>query len=382
MPATPNGLVPRQAWLSVASTPAGDIYLAGSDHKTNSALYRLRAGEDQLSYVGDARAASEAVHNWLPGETAEKFHVRPLFFRGRVYVVTTDYSGADEGYLKRRGFHWYAFDEKSEKIFDLSTGEPKGVGGEHASLFAMALDEKRGLLYGHDAPRGFLYCYDTATGKTRNIGRPPSCPDGIYMPGRYLWVNRAGRVYFTLSKCASVQYYDPKTGGFGERTEVEISSKEYPNNVFRTGTRSLDGKHVYVSDREGWIWRYDMETDGFERLGQAVGAGQQHNSKKTLKMRAFNVSADERKIYFINDGADDSAFWEWDIASKTTRRLCGLGQLDPRLGAKEYFNHCGNDTWDNNGCLYFCSFGSDTSETTDLILSRLDPVKLKVQLGV
>src|SRR4051812_38527375 len=65
--ATPNGLTPNCAWSGAASTPSGDIYFTASDHLTNSALYRLPRGTNptavpgsQLSYVGDARAASEA----------------------------------------------------------------------------------------------------------------------------------------------------------------------------------------------------------------------------------------------------------------------------------------------------------------------------------
>ncbi|PTY04203.1 hypothetical protein DB347_20100 [Opitutaceae bacterium EW11] len=359
----------------------GDIYVAGSDHRTNSALYFLKNGDDTLTYVGDARAASEEVANWQPAETAEKFHVRPTFFRGRVYVATSDYSRADGGYLKRRGFHWYAYDEGNRQLVDLSSVEPGGVGGAHASIFALAVDAKNGLLYGHDSPRGHLYRYDIEKGKTTNLGRPSSLPEGFYMPGRYIWVNRDGRVYFTISKCEYVQYYDPHTG-FGERKDVSISDQRYPNNVFRTGTRSLDGRYVWVADREAHIWRYDDATDKFAYLGQAVGEGARNNSKTTLKIRCFNVSADGKKLYLINDDAQECCLWEYDLISQKTQKLCALGEFDERLGAKEYINHCGNDTWDGVGNFYFCSFGGDTSESTDLIFSRLNPVRMKVSLGI
>jgi hypothetical protein len=75
------------------------------DHVSNSALYRLRAGNQAFTYVGDARSASEAAGNWRAGETAEKFHTRPTWHLGKVYIATMDYSRLDGGYLERRGFH-------------------------------------------------------------------------------------------------------------------------------------------------------------------------------------------------------------------------------------------------------------------------------------
>jgi hypothetical protein len=83
-PDTPNGLKPIQSWSGAGPAPRGEIYVAGMDHSTNAALYRLRQGDDPaaapgpvLSYVGDARSASEAVGTWEAGEVAEKSHPRP-----------------------------------------------------------------------------------------------------------------------------------------------------------------------------------------------------------------------------------------------------------------------------------------------------------------
>jgi hypothetical protein len=120
LPSTENGLEPTQCWFSIACAPDGGMYIGASDHKTNSALYRIDTKTEELICVGDAKSASEAVNNWLPTETAEKFHVRPIYYKGRIYVATTDYSYLDEGYLKKRGFHWYAYDIDSKKFIDLS----------------------------------------------------------------------------------------------------------------------------------------------------------------------------------------------------------------------------------------------------------------------
>jgi hypothetical protein len=40
------------------------------DHVANAALYRLKWRVGKLQFVGDARSASEAVKNWMPGAMA------------------------------------------------------------------------------------------------------------------------------------------------------------------------------------------------------------------------------------------------------------------------------------------------------------------------
>src|ERR1017187_1243689 len=55
VPSTPSGMVPCQSWFSIGSSPDGDIFITGCDHKTNSALYRLSHVDLQLHYAGDAR---------------------------------------------------------------------------------------------------------------------------------------------------------------------------------------------------------------------------------------------------------------------------------------------------------------------------------------
>ena len=131
LPDTPNGLHPTQSWHATGSTPDGDIYVGGMDHVSNSALYRLKTREETLELVGDARSASEAAKNWMPGETAQKFHTRPLWHRGKVYVATMDRSDLDDGYLSRRGFHWYAYDPAVKSFTDLSASEPGGSAVPH-----------------------------------------------------------------------------------------------------------------------------------------------------------------------------------------------------------------------------------------------------------
>src|SRR5258707_8113106 len=166
LPDTPNGLKPIQSWHSTGSSPDGDIYVGGMDHATNSALYRLDARACMLRYLGDARAASETAGNWRPGETAQKFHTRPLWFDGKVYVATLDSSTLDDVYLRRRGFHWYAYDPAQDRFADLSATEPGGVGAARMGLVTLAADPARNLIYGAAIPTAEIFRYDVARGRT------------------------------------------------------------------------------------------------------------------------------------------------------------------------------------------------------------------------
>lgn len=375
LPASADGWRPTQAWLSVGATPDGTVLVGASDHTTNSALYRV-APNGAVRLVGDARSASMAAGNWSAGETAEKFHVRPTYFRGKAYIATADFTGGDDGYLKRRGFHWYAYDQAADRFSDLSRDEPGGVGGAHASVVALTVAAERGLLYGLDTPRGLLFRYDVARRATTNLGRPPFFTADRCMPCRYIWVGGGGRVYLSVSTVECVVVYDP-VHGWERRPEWRIAVGPDGAKVFRTGTESADRRWVYLADVDGRFYRYDRETDTFGELGQASTTAGQFLRDGHLKLRALNVSRDGERLYFINDNAPVAAFWEWDIAHRTTRRLCLLSELDSRLGAPRYPIHCGNESWDNAGHLYFCAFGEDPAHPVELLLCRLDPERLR-----
>src|SRR5262249_26334803 len=126
LPNTGDGLIPTQSWDAVGSSPSGAIYASGMDHVSNAALYPFRPSSGTLACVGDARSASEAANNWLPGEAVQKFHTRPLWYKGKVYVATLNYSNLDPNYLQARGAKWYVYDEAVGLFTDLSAAEPGG----------------------------------------------------------------------------------------------------------------------------------------------------------------------------------------------------------------------------------------------------------------
>jgi hypothetical protein len=387
-PDTRNGLQPNQSWFSVAGSPDGTIYASACDHETNSALYRVRPGSNTLELIGDAKSASERADNWLPEETAEKFHVRPLWHDGRVYIATADYSNQDDAYLEHRGYHWYAYDEQRRRFLDLSPSEPAGVGAEHISMFSTALDPARGIIYGLGSPNSNLYQYDIATGLTTDLGRSPELTRPYYNPGRFLWVDHTGSVYTTVGNSGPLAADEPGAPkyvlswvpgqGWKPRTDWPIGE------MLRTGQRSLDGKRVYILDYPLRLYVFNEDDQSFTQIAQGK-LTDQHVSPRTknVRVRATQLSANERKIYFVNDSAPVNSLWEWDFASgEEPRELTTIEAIDPRLDAR-YNAFTGHDSWDNWGRFSVTGFGGEGFPVTPYVyLVRIDPVRVKAALGL
>ncbi|MBN1523224.1 MAG: hypothetical protein JW904_01970 [Spirochaetales bacterium] len=381
LPATPNGLEPTQVWFSIGGAPDGGIYIGASDHTTNSALYRIDVATEKLELVGDAKSASRAANNWLENETAEKFHMRPIYYKGRVYVATTDYSDLNDRYVQKRGFHWYAYDTATKQFLDLSATEPGGVAGKHASIMATALDEPRGLLYGLETPRGHLFQYDIAKGSTKDLGRPDFLDSKYYNAGRYIWCDNEGRVYFTLSRVDTVMCWDPKTG-FSTKKDWILRSKYSSDKNIRIGQWTKDGQRCYVADYEANFYLFDNKDKSFIWIGQGEGESSHFSRGRAFRIRVLNVTDDESTLYFANDDSEQFSLFEFDLEIKETRRLCYLSQIDSRLGDHAFYNRAGNDSWDSKGRFYIASFGQELGgETTEVIVTRIDPEAVKEYLN-
>jgi hypothetical protein len=98
----------------------------------------------------------------------------------------------------------------------------------------------------------------------------------------------------------------------------------------------------------------------------------------------MNLSANSQKIYFANDTAPVVSLFEWDWQrTQTPLEIKRLSELSAKLTAEAYTGTTGHDAWDNEGRMYFTSFGGeDVLPTPDVALVRIDPVRLKASLGI
>jgi Ca2+-binding RTX toxin-like protein len=360
MPVTPNGLRPVMSWNAIMGASDGSIYVSGSDHVTNAAMYRIADDGDQkgIWYIGDARSASEAAGNWI-NETAEKFHTKPLEYDGNIYVATTDYSNVDDGYLQKRGFHWYAYNTAGETFEDLSASEPGGVGAEHLQIMTTAVDPDRGVIYGLAVPTGELFAYDVDQGVTSNLGRPDAWNRDYVYAARAMWIDTSGKVYFSAGHpdpwpsnrgpydqtiFGHIYYYDPETGMFGERPDWRLGK-----SAIDAGEFFPDIGKGYFFDALGGIFEFDEAAQSFEQLDQIPG------SKPYTWMT--QISEDRTKAYlgvsFINNPQSEAQIFEFDFAARTLDKFADAGTLDPRLSS---VNLVGNNAWDDDGTFYFTSF--------------------------
>ena len=369
LPNTENGLRPHACWHSVGNAPDGEIYVGGMDHSTNSALYRIYMRDDTLRYLGDAKAASQAVNNWQTGETCQKFHDRPTFHNGKVYVFSLDRSDINNAYLSTRGYHVYAYDIAKNTFSDMSVNNPNGVGDAHLQVVTLASDPKNNRVYGAVVPTTDNVYYDVAKDRSTTIGRPASITGYVYT-NRFMFVDSRGRLYFTAGSeywspgtdpaiYNHVHYYEPSTNSFGDLSDWKLNL-----NALEMGQWTRDRQLCYVEDNKGNTFKFDDAATTWTSLGRPFP-----NDPNWI----FEVSPNSKKIYSAN-----KTIVEYDIASgKVINTLCSVSDLDAQAGAQTWC--IGYDSWDNNGNFYFASF---SNFGINVLVTRFNPVQLKVAKGL
>lgn len=376
LPDAPSGSSPDQSWLAVGSDAQGEIYISGHDHHSNSMLYRLYQHDKTLRWVGDARTASLNADNWLPGESAEKFHTRPIAHQGQIYVATLDKSAMDRGFMNTRGFHWYGYDKQQEQLLDLSASEPNGVGGKHLQIVSIQVDAQRDLIYGMSIPENKLVVYDIKQGQTTILGRPKQW-QGYFYSNRFMWVDSRGCVYISGGSERAqwhrgeaknifnhIWYYDPKTG-FGELAQFPLQGA----NAIEVGQWDRKHERLYVSDDMGNIYRFRDADASWTFLGRP-------DFSDLAKTWVFQLSADEKKIYIgLSDrGSSRNAIYEYDIETGTSFELVNMRQLDKQVAKEDFI--AGYDSWDKNGHFYIAAFSMYDGD--NVLMLAINPVEIKV----
>ena len=181
----------------------------------------------------------------------------------------------------------------------------------------------------------------------------------------------------SFSSLDHVVYYDPTTG-WGANEEWKLATAADGVRVFRTSARSKDGRYLYLADADARIYCYDSHADSLKRLGQCSTSDADYQMKNgRMRFRAMNLSADGRRIYFINDEAKTSGLWQWTVATGATELIVNLGELDERLGQARFDVHAGNDTWCEDGRMFACAYGSDEQRLPGVLFFGFDPEALR-----
>jgi hypothetical protein len=348
------------------------------DHTTNSALYRLHDGV--LSYVGDAKSASEAAGNWHSGETAEKFHTRPAWHNGRAYVATLDNSTLDATYLSRRGFHWYAYDTGANRFLDLSAAQPGGTGAAHGGVIAQVVDPANNCIYAAIAPTGDLYRYDIATGKSTHLGRPDYRRPYVY-PGRTMWLDRAGRLYFTAGNDQSTGYggsydlavfnhvyvYDPTSKTIAEKKTWMLHNQRAVDAA--QCFSAAEERSCLLMDNVGHIYKFRDLPSG--QTWTYLGSIGQESSDRLGYAWVFQVFPEQKKAYVLTT---NGKFFEFDLVANKASFLGDLKALEPTFAQKIFLY--GHDAT-AGARFYFAA----SSRTGTALLVAVDPDRLKAAMA-
>jgi hypothetical protein len=201
-----------------------------------------------------------------------------------------------------------------------------------------------------------------------------------------MWVDSRGRVYFSAGNSRGwgapydpaiyrhIRYYEPGVG-FGELKDWTLQG-----SAVETGQCTPDHKTCWLADDHSHVYRFEGEGPTWTYVGQII------TKSESKRSWVFQVSPDGRFAYALGgaDEQDESAeLYEFDLTTRSSRKLCRVNELDPRLAG--FNTHTGYGSWDARGRFYFVSFPSPSSpkfRQESAIIAAIDPARLKQALGL
>jgi hypothetical protein len=248
--------------------------------------------------------------------------------------------------------------------------DPAKTGALRGGLVGITLDAARDQIYGAMTPTGDLYVLDINTLRSRKIGRPNYQRDFVY-PGRVLWVDRRGRVYFTAGNGASydpavfgfVRYWDP-VSGFGELRNWPLKMTRAIDAVqcFADGT-------CFLTDDMGQLYKFVDPATGTPRW-TFLGSVDFSADGSARRNWVFQVSRNKKFAYLLTR---HGRFFQYDLAGRTVRKTFKLTDFDRSLLNLDFFGH---DAWDQNGRFYVGAFGRQATNRPRAKLLAIDPLRL------
>jgi hypothetical protein len=258
----------------------GDIFIAACGEGIGGLsviILRYRPERDELEYlieVGPAigeppdngRATQSKIHYCLiPSETGLLYCSTHCSGPPIHHPIWRPWNTWCDANVQFPGAHIFTFDPETRTIDDF------GIGPRREGSRALALDEKRGLLYGITYPRNHFYIYEIESRTYRDLGR-----FGDINP-QAVWLDRDGNAYTTddygwILRC-------PPNGDDLASVGVQCPHEAYRvgwHNVAYDVVPSPDWSCFYGTDWgfESHLWRFDPYPPSGPRmddLGRAFG---------------------------------------------------------------------------------------------------------------
>ena len=323
------GFSNHSIWSGLGVASNGRVYIAVSNHQQpggNAALYRYDPATDQMATLGDIKAISSAVGNWMPNESQHKVHTFLLEHAdGQLYFASDDYDPSP--FL--RGAHLYRIDPVTEMVEDYSQTTPflmqqdltvisnTGQNAERSGIFIEYYGIKGiglnplapDLLYAMTYPDGHLIKHRLSDGSMQVVGQSQRVSYAFY-------VSNTGDVYYSdVDGTSQTLYkYDEST----DSTFVIASGLPVAlNGEIGAIAPQADGRYVYfLLAGTKQVYRLDTQLDQFTFFADPGGANY-------WRLYNMHLSPDEKSLYFVSNNNNHSTIRRIDVATQTSQRGAG-----------------------------------------------------------
>jgi len=250
-----------QSYLFVYSPATNQVkplgYLPGVEGVHHSLVY----GGDGFIYLGGGK------------NEIKQYPINYNWGAGRYHVSSDLWLELEERYKGYRGGHLYRYDISNEPLVGRPDRPLKvkdlGVPVRGDGVYCLAVDRKRGALYGISYPHAHFFVYDLRPGRSRDKG---VMFDQVLFGGpvnrtlrslpRQLAIDGDGYVYASTDGGRIIRY-DPGKGKL-EKLEVAIPG-EYMQVV---DAWAVDGDVIYGGTSEGFLFRFFPRENRLDNLGK------------------------------------------------------------------------------------------------------------------
>ncbi len=326
------GFSNHSVWSGLGVASNGRVYVAVSNHQQpegNVGLYRYDPATDQMATLGDIKAISSAVGNWMPGESQHKVHTFLMEHAdGHLYFASDDYDPLP--FL--RGAHLCRIDPVTKLVEDYSQTTP----------FLMKQDLTVIAITGQNAERSGIFI---ETYGIKGIGLNPLAPDLLYAmtypdghlikhrlsDGSMQVVSQSQRVSyaFHVSDVGDVYYSDVGQNSqtlykYDESTDstsvIASGLPGAPDGEIRAIAPTADGRYVYfLLAGAQQVYRLDTQLDQFTFFADTGGTN-------WWRLYNLSLSPDEQSLYFVSNN-NQSTIRRIDVATQTSSAVLDVDAL-------------------------------------------------------
>lgn len=316
----------HDSFNGMSSASDGKIYYVLSSVLIDVAaqMYSFDPKTGSIEHLGDL---SEACGEKGMKVVAQgKSHVNFVESNGKLYFATHlgYYSNVDgkealpipvKGFSAYRGGHLLAYDMANKTFEDL------GIEPHNEGIITMNMDTKRGLIYGLTWPTGYLFRYDLASRKIKDLGAFAGKGEaGLGLEFRVICRSMViypedGTVYMTK---AEGQIMRLKVGqDIAEPIEEEDMVKDYfgTYEVSTPGSMAYNWRQVFwntaekkiygVHGNSGYLFSFDPvipRLEVLERLTSVPSKLSGMGDQFTYGYLGFKLGPDGRTIYYLTGG--------------------------------------------------------------------------------